>query len=173
MTVEAIYRAIDEIAPFSESMDFDNTGILVGDPQAEVTDALLCLDVTMRVLREALDCGAGLIISHHPVIFHKLGAVLRRGRLRDRRGPPPRGDRGAGVRRHAVRGRPLPYGDRLPPDALRRAHGALPRRALPCVEERAPADGVSVNVRPVREKRAAGEIEKPKPCGNLFRAADL
>ena len=42
MTVEAIYRAIDEIAPFSESMDFDNTGILVGDPQAEVTDALLC-----------------------------------------------------------------------------------------------------------------------------------
>ena len=77
MTVEAIYRAIDEIAPFSESMDFDNTGILVGDPQAEVTDALLCLDVTMRVLREALDCGAGLIISHHPVIFHKLGAVLR------------------------------------------------------------------------------------------------
>lgn len=77
MTVEAIYRAIDEIAPFSESMDFDNTGILVGDPQAEVTDALLCLDVTMRVLREALDCGAGLIISHHPVIFHKLGAVLQ------------------------------------------------------------------------------------------------
>lgn len=76
MTVESIYRAIDEIAPFCESMDFDNTGILIGNPQAEVSDALICLDVTPRVLREALDSGAGLIISHHPVIFHKLGALL-------------------------------------------------------------------------------------------------
>ena len=76
MTVETIYRAIDAIAPFCESMDFDNTGILIGNPQAAVSDVLICLDVTPRVLREALDCGAGLIISHHPVIFHKLGALL-------------------------------------------------------------------------------------------------
>ena len=75
MTVEAIYKAIDAIAPFSESMDFDNTGILVGDPQAEVTDALLCLDVTPRVLREACELGVQLIISHHPVIFTPLRAV--------------------------------------------------------------------------------------------------
>ncbi len=77
MTVQEIYRVLDSIAPFSESMDFDNTGILVGDPQAEVTEALLCLDVTRRVLREAVDCGAQLLISHHPVIFHKLGAIVR------------------------------------------------------------------------------------------------
>ena len=75
MTVEQIYRIMDGIAPFSESMDFDNTGILVGDPKAEVTDALLCLDVTARVLREAVLLGAQLIISHHPVIFTPLRAV--------------------------------------------------------------------------------------------------
>lgn len=72
MTVEAVYQAIDAVAPFSETMDFDNTGVLVGDRQAEVTDALLCLDVTPRILREALECGAQLIISHHPVIFSPL-----------------------------------------------------------------------------------------------------
>lgn len=76
MRVEELYRVIDEIAPFSETMDFDNTGILVGDPQAEATDALLCLDVTARVLREAAECGAQLIISHHPVIFNRMRAVL-------------------------------------------------------------------------------------------------
>ena len=75
MTVEQIYRIMDGIAPFSDSMDFDNTGLLVGDPKAEVTDALLCLDVTARVLREAVLLGAQLIISHHPVIFTPLRAV--------------------------------------------------------------------------------------------------
>ena len=75
MTVEQIYQVIDTIAPFSESMSFDNTGILVGDPQAEVTDAVLCLDVTPRILREAVECGAQLIISHHPVIFDPLRCV--------------------------------------------------------------------------------------------------
>lgn len=75
MTVEQIYQVIDTIAPFSESMSFDNTGILVGDPQAEVTDAVLCLDVTPRILREAVECGAQLIISHHPVIFDPLRTV--------------------------------------------------------------------------------------------------
>ncbi|MGN0478204.1 MAG: Nif3-like dinuclear metal center hexameric protein [Hominenteromicrobium sp.] len=75
MTVDAVYRAIDAAAPFSESMDFDNTGILIGDPQAEVTDALICLDVAPRVLREAGELGAQLIISHHPVIFTPLRAV--------------------------------------------------------------------------------------------------
>ena len=53
MTVETIYRAIDAIAPFCESMDFDNTGILIGNPQAAVSDVLICLDVTPRDFPQA------------------------------------------------------------------------------------------------------------------------
>lgn len=75
MTVENIYKVIDEIAPFSESMSFDNTGILVGNPKEEVTDVLLCLDITSCVLNEALNRGVQLIISHHPVIFNPLRTV--------------------------------------------------------------------------------------------------
>ena len=76
MTVETIYRAIDAIAPFANPWILIIPVFLIGNPQAAVSDVLICLDVTPRVLREALDCGAGLIISHHPVIFHKLGALL-------------------------------------------------------------------------------------------------
>ena len=78
MTVQEIYDIMNEIAPFSESMDFDNTGLLIGDPAAQVTRVLLCLDVTKAVLKEAVACGAELIISHHPIIFHPLRS-LRKG----------------------------------------------------------------------------------------------
>lgn len=51
---------------------YDNAGLIVGDRDAEVQSALLCVDITEAVLEEAVALGAGLIISHHPVIFHPL-----------------------------------------------------------------------------------------------------
>jgi len=83
MTVESIYAVLNDIAPFSTSMDFDNTGILIGDPKAEVRTVLLCLDVTPDVLSEAIKTGAELIISHHPIIFHPLKAVCAGSRVYD------------------------------------------------------------------------------------------
>ena len=81
MTVQSVYDILTEIAPFSESMSFDNTGILIGDPEAKVETVLLCLDVTPRVLKEAADCGAELIISHHPIIFDPLRNVRKGDRV--------------------------------------------------------------------------------------------
>ena len=52
--------------------DYDNSGLLVGDPQREVGRALLCVDITEAVLDEAIELGAGIILAHHPVIFHPL-----------------------------------------------------------------------------------------------------
>ena len=74
-TVLQIYEAIDRLAPFSLSMDFDNTGILVGDRQKKVERALLALDCTKEVLRQAKELGAQLIITHHPIIFHPIKRV--------------------------------------------------------------------------------------------------
>ena len=62
-TVLQIYEAIDRLAPFFLSMDFDNTGILVGDRQKKVERALLALDCTKEVLRQAKELGAQLILS--------------------------------------------------------------------------------------------------------------
>lgn len=74
-TVAEIYSVINQLAPFSLSMDFDNTGILVGDSHRTVECALLALDCTSQVIAQAVQCGAQLIITHHPIIFHPLKHV--------------------------------------------------------------------------------------------------
>lgn len=74
-TVTHIYDTIDRLAPFWLTMDFDNTGILVGDRNREVSCALLALDCTPAVVEQARQLGAQLIITHHPVIFHPLKRV--------------------------------------------------------------------------------------------------
>lgn len=74
-TVAEIYSTIDRLAPFSLTMDFDNTGILVGNRHQNVERALLALDCTPQVIAQAIQCRAQLIITHHPIIFHPLKHV--------------------------------------------------------------------------------------------------
>lgn len=75
MTVQDVYDRINRAADFSLAMEFDNPGLLVGDPAAQVTFALAALDVTDAVIAEAAARGANLIITHHPVIFHPMKRV--------------------------------------------------------------------------------------------------
>ena len=74
--IDEIYRYLNEIAPFSTAMDFDNAGFLVGDGKTEVTKVLVTLDITAQSVRQAREKGAQLIVSHHPVIFHPLKRLL-------------------------------------------------------------------------------------------------
>ena len=69
LTVAQVYDLLDALAPFDTQADFDNAGLLVGDPQAEVTGIHLALDVTDRVIDDALSQGANLIVTHHPLMF--------------------------------------------------------------------------------------------------------
>ena len=70
--IRDIYDIIDAVAPFSTALDFDNSGLLVGDGNTQVTRVLLALDITPVVVAEAAAMNANLILSHHPVIFHPL-----------------------------------------------------------------------------------------------------
>lgn len=72
MRVKDITSVLEEAAPLSLQEHYDNSGLIVGDADAEIGSALLCVDITEAVLDEALRLGAGLIISHHPIIFHPL-----------------------------------------------------------------------------------------------------
>ena len=72
MKIKDIVTPLEQFAPLSWQEVYDNSGLLVGDSQREVSSALLCVDVTDRVLDEAERLGAGLVISHHPIIFHPL-----------------------------------------------------------------------------------------------------
>lgn len=73
--LKEIYDYIDTIAPFNRKMEFDNCGLLVGDLYVEVARAVVTLDITEQVIREAVKLGANLIISHHPVIFNPLKSL--------------------------------------------------------------------------------------------------
>ena len=64
--------AMDSIAPFSLAESWDNVGLLAGAEDTPVTGALVALDATAAVLKEAAKAGANLIITHHPVIFPAL-----------------------------------------------------------------------------------------------------
>lgn len=76
-TASKINEYIDRIAPYDTAMGFDNPGLLVGDPDASVKKALVALDITTDVVKEAKSVGAELIISHHPVIFQPLKRLLK------------------------------------------------------------------------------------------------
>lgn len=72
---QLIYNLINEIAPFDTQEDFDNSGFLIGDPDAEVENILVALDATPAVIQEAVDKKAELVITHHPLMFHAVKAL--------------------------------------------------------------------------------------------------
>ncbi len=72
MKIKEIIAHLESIAPLSFQEPYDNSGLLIGNPENEVNSALLTLDVTPEVLNEAKEKNAGLIISHHPLIFQGL-----------------------------------------------------------------------------------------------------
>ena len=67
-----IISLIEAYAPLKLQASFDNSGLLCGDPERELTSILLCIDVTEEVVKEAIDKGHNLIISHHPLIISGL-----------------------------------------------------------------------------------------------------
>lgn len=74
--VSDIAEAIEAFAPRSYQEDYDNAGLQVGDPEADVTGILVCLDVTEDVLAEAVRRDCNMIVSHHPLIFRGLKQLV-------------------------------------------------------------------------------------------------
>ena len=78
MIIRDITDAIEQYAPLRLQEEWDNAGIQVGSPEAEVTGVLLCTDATEAVVSEAIDRGFNLVISHHPLIFRGLKKIMGR-----------------------------------------------------------------------------------------------
>jgi dinuclear metal center YbgI/SA1388 family protein len=73
--VKDILESLNEEAPFSLAESWDNVGLLIGNPEQEVTTVLAGLDPTNSLVDEAIELGANTIITHHPVIFKPLSAI--------------------------------------------------------------------------------------------------
>ena len=69
LRIHEIVSAFEAVAPLALQESYDNSGLIVGDRDAEVTRALLCLDCTEAVVEEAIVKGCDIIIAHHPIVF--------------------------------------------------------------------------------------------------------
>ena len=69
MKISEIIGHLESLSPLSLQEDYDNCGLLLGDPAWEFQKALLCLDLTENVMAEAINHQCNLVISHHPFIF--------------------------------------------------------------------------------------------------------
>ncbi|MHC4806082.1 MAG: Nif3-like dinuclear metal center hexameric protein [Planctomycetota bacterium] len=79
MKVKDIVEKIEEIVPLELAQDWDNVGLLIGDPQKNVKNILLTIDVTGDVAAEAKRLKTDLIISYHPVIWDGLKKITADG----------------------------------------------------------------------------------------------
>ena len=75
MTVREVTSILESFAPLAFQEDYDNSGLIVGDANMEVTGVLLTIDVTPQVVAEAVAGRANLIVAHHPVIFKGLKRI--------------------------------------------------------------------------------------------------
>ncbi len=79
MRLSEFTRAMETIAPIKFAEPWDNVGLLVGDPVAEVKRALLAIDYTPAVADEAKSKSCDLVISYHPPIFEAIKRVTANG----------------------------------------------------------------------------------------------
>ena len=69
MKVRDVARIIEEFAPLEAAAEWDNTGLCIGSPDAEVKGVLVGFDCTPELIAEAVERGANMVVTHHPLIF--------------------------------------------------------------------------------------------------------
>ena len=76
MKLAEIVKYLEHTVPLSYQEEYDNSGLLVGDNDSDITSILTCLDCTEEVIKEAISKKCNLIISHHPIIFQPIKRLV-------------------------------------------------------------------------------------------------
>jgi dinuclear metal center YbgI/SA1388 family protein len=63
---------LEALAPLAYQEEYDNAGLIVGNPDQPVTGILVSLDTTEAVVDEAIARGCNVIVAHHPIVFRGL-----------------------------------------------------------------------------------------------------
>ena len=75
MKVQDIISALEKTVPLSLQENYDNAGLITGNPGWECTGVLIALDTIEEVVQEAIKKNCNLIVSHHPVVFGALKKI--------------------------------------------------------------------------------------------------
>ena len=70
MKIKDIVEAIESFAPLGVQENWDNSGLIIGNPENEVKGVLVGFDCTVELISEALEKGCDMVVTHHPLIFH-------------------------------------------------------------------------------------------------------
>ncbi|BCW67425.1 GTP cyclohydrolase 1 type 2 [Arthrobacter sp. NicSoilB4] len=74
-TLGMILLAVEELWPESLAEDWDEVGLVAGHPSAGVSRILFAVDPTLDVIEEAIEFGAELLITHHPLLLKGVTSV--------------------------------------------------------------------------------------------------
>ncbi|MGL5970825.1 MAG: Nif3-like dinuclear metal center hexameric protein [Cetobacterium sp.] len=77
MKLSKLINFLENKFPLYLAEDWDNVGLQVGKRDSNVNGILLSLDLTESVIDKAIEVGANLIITHHPVIFKPLKSITK------------------------------------------------------------------------------------------------
>lgn len=69
MKLAEILSVLDDLAPLRYAESWDNVGLLVGNPAADVSNVLVTVDYTAEVAAEAVARGANVVVAYHPPLF--------------------------------------------------------------------------------------------------------
>src|SRR3954469_16417527 len=72
MKLAQLTTYLESLAPLAYQEDYDNAGLIVGNPDMDISQALISLDCTEAVVDEAIASRCQVIISHHPIVFRGL-----------------------------------------------------------------------------------------------------
>lgn len=75
MKAVEIAGLLEKYSPARYACEWDNVGMHVGRDDNEVRRILVCLDIDDAAVEYALSCGADMIVSHHPLLFHGVGQI--------------------------------------------------------------------------------------------------
>lgn len=75
MQAQEITTFIESLSPLAYQESYDNSGLIIGNPNDSVSGILLTLDITEEVIDEAIKLKMNMIISHHPLIFSGLKKI--------------------------------------------------------------------------------------------------
>ena len=81
MLLNTITKELESIAPLDLQESYDNSGLLIGKTDLEISAVLITLDITEEILQEAISKKCNLIIAHHPLIFKGLKSLTGRNSI--------------------------------------------------------------------------------------------
>ena len=77
MTVKELEAKLFELYPKELAAEYDNVGLLVGNPDDEISGVAVALDCTNGVIEFAKEMGANLVVCHHPIMFTGIKTAIK------------------------------------------------------------------------------------------------